>query len=372
MSVRSTTGLVGLAAELATARGLLARGVLRLGDDDLAAAAVDLATPAGRQQPLRRRLPALGYLSEVEFRLGAWDDALEHSTLAAVLADDAGPAGTQAFLHGVATLVPACRGDAVAAAGHLARARAAAVRSGAPADLAWLARAGAHAAWAAGDPEGVLTAVRPALEAAADEPGVAPWRELRAEALAALGRDVEADAAVRELEQAGAAGGRRSTLAGARVLRGRLAARRGDDAAAVAAYRQGAGLFAELAMPFGRARADAALGAHLRRRGRRREALALLGAARETFTALRARPFAARVDREVVACGGSRRRGCTGLTPQETAVAGLVAAGLTNKQIAAELVVSVKTVEYHLGHVFAKLGMRSRAQLAAYLARGGS
>jgi len=53
------------------------------------------------------------------------------------------------------------------------------------------------------------------------------------------------------------------------------------------------------------------------------------------------------------------------LTPQELSIARLVASGRTNRQVAAELVVSVKTVEYHLAYVYGKLGLRSRHQLAA-------
>jgi DNA-binding NarL/FixJ family response regulator len=56
------------------------------------------------------------------------------------------------------------------------------------------------------------------------------------------------------------------------------------------------------------------------------------------------------------------------LTPQELAVARLVAGGLTNQQVARELVVSVKTVEYHLSHVYAKLGVNSRLHLGSRLA----
>ena len=51
-------------------------------------------------------------------------------------------------------------------------------------------------------------------------------------------------------------------------------------------------------------------------------------------------------------------------------MARLVAAGRTNREVAAELIVSPKTVEYHLGHVFAKVGVRSRTELAARLAAG--
>jgi DNA-binding CsgD family transcriptional regulator len=53
------------------------------------------------------------------------------------------------------------------------------------------------------------------------------------------------------------------------------------------------------------------------------------------------------------------------LTAQELAVARLVAAGMTNRQVASELFISIKTVQFHLTHIYAKLGVGSRAELAA-------
>ena len=55
------------------------------------------------------------------------------------------------------------------------------------------------------------------------------------------------------------------------------------------------------------------------------------------------------------------------LTPQERSVARLVASGLANREVAAELLVSVKTVEVHLTRIYAKLGVKSRAQLAVHV-----
>ncbi|MGW0199471.1 response regulator transcription factor, partial [Nonomuraea sp. NPDC003201] len=55
------------------------------------------------------------------------------------------------------------------------------------------------------------------------------------------------------------------------------------------------------------------------------------------------------------------------LTPQEQAVARLVATGMTNRQVARELVLSVKTIEYHLGNAYAKLGVSSRVALTTKL-----
>jgi DNA-binding CsgD family transcriptional regulator len=61
--------------------------------------------------------------------------------------------------------------------------------------------------------------------------------------------------------------------------------------------------------------------------------------------------------------------GVQSLTPSERRIAELAATGLSNREIAAELFLTPKTVEWHLGHVFAKLGIRRRRELAATLSR---
>jgi DNA-binding NarL/FixJ family response regulator len=127
----------------------------------------------------------------------------------------------------------------------------------------------------------------------------------------------------------------------------------------------------DLPAPFERARVELAAGRVLRRAGRRRRAADLLAAAEERFTALGARPYAERCLAELAASGlnptARRNRDPTGLTPQEVVVATLAAKGRTNREMADELVVSIKTVEYHLRNVFQKLGVTSRRQLAAHL-----
>jgi DNA-binding CsgD family transcriptional regulator len=121
-------------------------------------------------------------------------------------------------------------------------------------------------------------------------------------------------------------------------------------------------------MPFDRALLEAAYGRFLRRTGRRSAAVAHLEAARAGFADLGALPYLERCDHELAACGRTPAKRTVGpratLTPQELAVARLVASGRTNRQAAAELVVSIKTIEYHLGNAYAKLGMTSRTQLA--------
>jgi len=124
----------------------------------------------------------------------------------------------------------------------------------------------------------------------------------------------------------------------------------------------------EVPSPLHRARTELVLGEHLRRARRTSDARPHLRAARETFDGLGAVPWAARAAGELRATGETVRRrdagGLDALTPQELQITRLVASGATNREVAAQLFVSPKTVEYHLGKVFAKLGVTSRTELA--------
>jgi DNA-binding CsgD family transcriptional regulator len=113
------------------------------------------------------------------------------------------------------------------------------------------------------------------------------------------------------------------------------------------------------------------LGALLRRTGHRRDAREPLRRALELGTRTEAGRLA-RHAREELAAAGSRPRsplatGVEGLTPSERRVADLAADGFTNREIAERLWVTVKTVEVHLGHAYAKLGIRSRGELPSAL-----
>jgi len=124
----------------------------------------------------------------------------------------------------------------------------------------------------------------------------------------------------------------------------------------------------EVHVPLERALTELEYGRFLAREGFNRAAVWQLEAALERFTDLGARPFITECANELARCGIAARtedgqRGRWRLTPQEVSVARLVAAGRTNRQVADELVVSVKTIEFHLGNVFGKLGIRSRHEL---------
>jgi DNA-binding CsgD family transcriptional regulator len=116
------------------------------------------------------------------------------------------------------------------------------------------------------------------------------------------------------------------------------------------------------------ARAHLLYGEWLRRENRRADARAQLRTAHDMFAAIGMQAFAERARRELAAGGETIRQRSTTethnqLTPQEAQIAQLARAGLSNPEIAAQLFLSVRTVEWHLRKVFTKLGISSRLQL---------
>jgi DNA-binding CsgD family transcriptional regulator len=144
-----------------------------------------------------------------------------------------------------------------------------------------------------------------------------------------------------------------------------------DEPACFAALRAASAAFANLSMPFERARSDLYLGERLRRAGKPREAREPLHAALETFDELAAEPWGERARKELRASGETVRRRDPGagesLTPQELQIALAVARGKTNREAGAELFLSPKTIEAHLSRVYRKLGISSRTQLVRLL-----
>ena len=119
---------------------------------------------------------------------------------------------------------------------------------------------------------------------------------------------------------------------------------------------------------FDQARTELAFGEYLRRTRRRVAAREHLRAALQTFEDLRATPWVERAGQELRASGESaRRRDETApveLTPTELQVARLVQQGMSNREVAAQLFVSPRTVDFHLRNVFTKAGVSSRTELA--------
>ena len=141
--------------------------------------------------------------------------------------------------------------------------------------------------------------------------------------------------------------------------------------AAVAAFERALAAGDGSRCPTNCALSELAYGEFLRRSNQRRAAAARLAVARDTFETLGARPALERSERELRGCGlrpASRKNPDPAqLTPSELAVARLVSQGLANREIAAELMLSVRTIEFHLSNVYKKLDLRSRGQLAAHM-----
>jgi DNA-binding CsgD family transcriptional regulator len=127
-------------------------------------------------------------------------------------------------------------------------------------------------------------------------------------------------------------------------------------------------------MPFERARTQLAYGRRLHRERRRADARVQLRAALEEFDRLGAAPWAAQTRHELRAAGARRRprSACDSatLSAQESRVASVAARGGSTRDVAAELFLAPKTVEFHLGQIYRKLGVRNRGQMILALVDG--
>lgn len=178
------------------------------------------------------------------------------------------------------------------------------------------------------------------------------------------GRGSAASEALVELaESAEATGGLWARAAAARY-RGLLA----GDGVFEDHFRTAFGLYDGTTMPFERGRTELVLGERRRRAGRRTDAREPLRRAAAAFARLGAEPWRQRAEAELRASGQTLHRAAEArdqLTEQELQVAFAVARGATNREAAAELFLSPKTIDFHLGHIYRKLGIRSRVQLAS-------
>ncbi|MCQ4214227.1 LuxR family transcriptional regulator, partial [Streptomyces longispororuber] len=367
-------------ASAAQLEELLGRGTLREIRGDLTRAVRDLTGvhAAARTRAASFRVVAATALASAEHRIGAWDDALAHADQALGLAADTDQPHIALYCRMIAAQLHSARGAFGRAEAH-ARVVAEYARQGHTNPVLWAALAQAQLARARGCPEEVALALEPlpalARRGDIEEPGLTPWRDVLADAWSALGESERAAEALAPYEVLAVQRGHHGALLRAARARGTLEAARGDTAAADRAHRAALKHAPYVEAPFDRALAHLAYGAFLRRTGKRTRAAEQLTRARELLDGLGAGPDLARCVRELAACGldpaGPRERTDGGaaalLTPQELAVARQVTSGLTNRQVARELVISVKTVEYHLGRIYAKLGVDSRTRLATRL-----
>ncbi|GAA1376284.1 helix-turn-helix transcriptional regulator [Catellatospora chokoriensis] len=144
-----------------------------------------------------------------------------------------------------------------------------------------------------------------------------------------------------------------------------------DDQHADALYQEAIGQLGSCRMAMHLARAHLLYGEWLRRHNRRQESREHLRSAYDTFSRIGAAGFAERARRELQATGETVRKRTVSaiaeLTGQEAQIARLARDGNTNSEIAAQLFISPRTVEWHLGNVFTKLGVSSRKELRSVL-----
>ncbi|MFC5824780.1 helix-turn-helix transcriptional regulator [Nonomuraea insulae] len=342
----------------------LAAAVTHLARGEAGPACVILkrAAAAARRAGLpHHRLLATALLAVAEHALARWDEAARRAEGALAEAAALGQRWLLPCLE-VACVAPlAARGEHVRARAHATAAGAAARRM-----RHTMGERQASLAMA-------LLGAQDALGGCGGEVFVPDPRPARIEALVADGRPGEAERELAAYDEGGSrsAGGPRREAERLR-LGALLMAARNVPTQAEEGFGQALALVGSGVCPLEEARVLLDLGRLLRRTGRRRVAAERLGAARAIFERLGARPLVERCAHEMEACGLEPPATVRlGLTPQELSTATLVAGGLTNRQIARELLISVKTVEYHIGKIYTKLGIGSRVALAAKLTAQG-
>jgi DNA-binding CsgD family transcriptional regulator len=200
------------------------------------------------------------------------------------------------------------------------------------------------------------------------EPGLLRFHADLVEACVRIGDQRRAEQVLAELEEQAKVTGRRWARIAALRSRGMLA-----EGSAVESYlKEAVALAREARDPFELARTELSFGEGLRRMRRRGDARQHFRSALEIFLELGAAPWIRRTKQELAATGERFQRetptaGAT-LTPQELQVSLAVARGFTNKEVAAHLFLSQKTIETHLGNAYGKLGLRSRSELARLFA----
>jgi DNA-binding CsgD family transcriptional regulator len=305
-------------------------------------------------------------------RRGRLRDASVAAGEAVGASDETVAAGTTPFALAVLAVVEAQRGEVD---GCLKASERLLARAAATGDRRWEVPARAARGLLAlgeGRPGEAVVELEPLARTTPAAPWVVMWEGDLVESLIATGRRQDATELLARLD------GRGTWSSGrARAVRERLTGLLLSDTDAPGALehlRRAADASAAAGAEMGRARARLAEGRVLRRARRRREAAVALEDARVAFVAMGAQPWARAAAVELVASGGSAvaagavlagTSAAPVLTPQELQVARLVAGGASNREVADQLFVSVRTVESHLGRVYRKLGVRSRGALTA-------
>ncbi len=309
------------------------------------------------------------FLSELEFRRGRWENARESALLAIELArrlgDDAG------YAHVLAARIEVGRGQHAVAEEHIRSAWSLALKRGDRSTQWRVAGVEAFAACSAEEWEQARSLLRPLADQTPEHgvrlASVRLWDGDYIEALVRGGENDDAARHVNRLEIENDAVPTRWTLG---LLQRSAALLEGDDAARLEAAQNSVSTFTTIGAIFEASRSQLVLAERLMASGRTGEALAVLRAAELTFSSLGAERWLARaaeIQRIGRAAPANRTlpKAFDVLTKQELELVNVVGRGATNKESAALLHVSVKTVEAYLTSIFRKLQLRSRSELVA-------
>lgn len=358
----------------------LGRALANLWSNRISDARQDLnAVLAGtRRVSLLQTITVRSHLADARFRAGLLTEACDLADLAIELVEDSESTWLMPLPHSIAAYAHTAAGRLDRARRHAETASAYARLTGhVPATL-WTESAWLHIADAEDDHAAAAAAGDRMLAGGLDRvpEGVNPWRaryiesliesdrlDHAREVLAALRRDTDGTDDLR-------------VETGVRRAAAAVAAADGDGDRAAAELEAGLALDPVGARPIDRARLELAAGRFHRLTGRHHRAMNLLSSAASRFRRSEAELWVQRCATELESIRRSPlprpgpdspdHRGL--LSPRERMVSRLVADGLTNQQVAAELVLSVKTVEHHLSRIYAKLGVQSRTQMTAVLA----
>jgi DNA-binding CsgD family transcriptional regulator len=308
--------------------------------------------------------------ADVAYRLGDWDAADRHSDEAVTVAEDSGQGGPLSIALVVRARLRAALGAADEARADAERGIELAEPPGYGSTVIWGRSALGFLELTNGRPDEAIAELEMAEQLSAlaglEDPVIVPWASDLVESYAQAGRADDAARAAAALSRRAERNATRPALA----LAARAEALADPDAVdspfeAAIEHHEAAGL------PFELARTLLAFGARLHRDRRRAEARTRLRSALDILERLGADPWSERARAELRAAGAIERAPASDpdeLTPQEARVARAVARGSTNREVAAELFLSPKTIEFHLGRVYRKLGIHSRTELATLVA----
>jgi DNA-binding CsgD family transcriptional regulator len=319
-----------------------------------------------RERDEPRSARALWGLAWVEFWAGRWTIAAEHAASAHDISIQYGLEVPQDHLP--IAVIAVHRGQLELAREHSERALKLAEEQFVFHPPQHMAILGLVALWS-GDrsaaAEWLGKADRRAAELGWGEPSVRWWSADHAEMLLELGRIDDAVRVVDVLEADGMRTGREWVLAHVTRCRGLVAATQEAVDRAASLLQQAVEQHEAVGDPFGRARALLALGVVQRRARQKRAARDAISDALGGFEQLGAATWVEKARAELGSIGGRGRE--EGLTAAERRVAALVSEGQTNREVAAALFLGERTVASHLTHIYAKLGVRSRTELARQL-----